>query len=111
MPAFKLQGMLVYCSAHTEQIRFYPVSSAIKAFEKDLVKYERSKGTIRFPLDEPIPGNLLSKIVKFKVKENEEKIIAKEKKKQIKNEIFIDNSFQFYLIPSVKTNYFSINFH
>ena len=81
MPAFKCQGMLVYYAAHTEHIGFYPVSSAIRAFEKDLVKYERSKGTIRFPLDKPIPIDLVRKIVKFRVNENAEKAIAKEKKK------------------------------
>ena len=81
MPAFKFQGMLVYYAAHAEHIGFYPVSSAIRAFEKDLVKYERSKGTIRFSLDKPIPINLVSKIVKFRVKENAEKTIAKQKKK------------------------------
>ena len=81
MPAFKLKGMLVYYAAHKEHIGFYPVSSAVRAFEKDLDKYERSKGTIRFPLDKPIPVNLISKIVKFRVKENAEKAIAKEMKK------------------------------
>jgi uncharacterized protein YdhG (YjbR/CyaY superfamily) len=84
MPAFKYQGMLVYYAAHTEHIGFYPVSSAIRAFEKDLIKYERSKGTIRFPLDKPIPINLVSKIVKFRVKENSEKAIAKNNKKTSK---------------------------
>ena len=70
MPAFKSKGMLVYYAAHTNHIGFYPVSSAIRAFEKELSKYERSKGTIRFPLDKPVPLNLITKIVKFRVQEN-----------------------------------------
>ena len=84
MPAFKWKGMLVYYAAHTEHIGFYPVSSAIRAFEKDLSGYERSKGTIRFPLNKSIPVKLVSKIVKFRVQENAEKALAKEKKKATK---------------------------
>lgn len=81
MPAFKFHGMLVYYAAHTAHIGFYPVSSAIRAFEKELANYEQSKGTIRFPLDKPIPATLITRIVKFRMKENAEKAMAKEKKK------------------------------
>lgn len=82
MPAFKWNGMLVYYAAHTEHIGFYPFSSAIRAFEKDLDKYERSKGTIKFSLAQSIPVGLVSKIVKFRLKENSEKAIAKKKTKK-----------------------------
>lgn len=81
MPAFKFNGMLVYYAAHKEHIGFYPFSSAIKAFEKDLSGYETSKGTIKFPLDQPIPVGLVNKIIKFRVKENSAKAIAKKKSK------------------------------
>src|SRR4051812_44541721 len=66
MPAFKLHGMLVYYAGYKAHIGFYPVSSAIAAFKKELSGYEQSKGTIRFPLDGPLPLRLISKIVKFR---------------------------------------------
>jgi uncharacterized protein YdhG (YjbR/CyaY superfamily) len=80
MPAFKLHGVLVYYAAYKEHIGFYPTASGIAAFKKDLTQYEVSKGTIRFPLDRPLPFDLIGKIVKFKVRENLEKVKAKAKK-------------------------------
>lgn len=82
MPAFKLQGVLVYYAAYKGHIGFYPISSAIRAFKKDLSAYERSKGTVRFPIDKPIPLNLVSKIVKYRVKENLKRSDAKTIKKK-----------------------------
>lgn len=79
MPAFKMNGMLVYFAAHTKHIGFYPVSSAIAEFKKELAVYQWSKGTIRFPIDKPLPIRLITKIVKFRVTENLQK--AKVKKK------------------------------
>ncbi len=76
MPAYKYQGMLVYFAAWKTHIGFYP-AGRLEAFEKELSGYERSKGTIRFQLDHPIPFGLIGKIVKFRVKENEEKKKAK----------------------------------
>jgi uncharacterized protein YdhG (YjbR/CyaY superfamily) len=73
MPAFKYLGMLVYFAGYKNHIGFYPVSSAIKAFEKELSKYETSKGTVKFPIDKSLPLGLISKMVKFRVKENEMK--------------------------------------
>lgn len=73
MPAFKYNGMLVYLAAWTNHIGFYPASPGMKVFEKELSAYERSKGTIKFPIDKPIPFGLITKIVKFRVKENSEK--------------------------------------
>lgn len=70
MPAFKQDGMLVYFAAWKNHIGFYPTSSAIKAFRKDLSFFNVSKGTVQFPLDKPIPTGLVTKIVKFRVKEN-----------------------------------------
>ena len=80
MPAFKLNGMLVYYAGYKAHIGFYPVSSAIAAFKKELSSYEQSKGTIRFPLDEPLPLGLITKMVKFRVRENLEKGKLKKKK-------------------------------
>ena len=79
MPAFRLNGMLVYYAAYKEHIGFYPVSSAIKAFQKELSDYKTSKGTIQFPIDRPLPFGLITKIVKFRVKENLEKAKSKMK--------------------------------
>ena len=79
MPAFKQNGMLVFFAAWKNHIGFYPTSSGIKAFKKDLSPFEVSKGTVQFSLDKPLPKGLVSKIVKFKVKENLEKTRAKKK--------------------------------
>lgn len=73
MPAFKLNGILVWFAAFKNHIGFYPKVSAIKAFKRKLGKYKVSKGTIQFSLDEPIPYELVRKIVKFRVKENASK--------------------------------------
>jgi uncharacterized protein YdhG (YjbR/CyaY superfamily) len=73
MPAFKLNGILVWFAAHKNHIGFYPKTSAIEAFKEELSNYEASKGTIKFPLNEPIPFDLVKKIVKFRVKENLDK--------------------------------------
>ena len=70
IPTFKLDGNLVHFAAFKNHIGFYPTSSGIAAFEKDLSKYKTSKGTVQFPLDKPIPYDLVRKIVLFRVKEN-----------------------------------------
>ena len=77
MPAFKQDGMLVYFAAWKDHIGFYPTSSGIKAFKNDLSAFKVSKGTVQFPLDKPIPTGLVTKIVKFRVKENLEKRVKK----------------------------------
>ena len=79
MPAFKENGMLIYFAAWKNHIGFYPTSSGIKAFRKDLSSFTVSKGTVQFPLDKPLPKGLVTKIVKFKVKENLEKTRSKKK--------------------------------
>lgn len=70
MPAFKQNGILVYFAAFKNHIGFYPTSSGIAAFREDLSAYDTTKGTVRFPLDKPIPFKLVSKIVKFRAQEN-----------------------------------------
>jgi uncharacterized protein YdhG (YjbR/CyaY superfamily) len=70
MPAFKQNGILVWFAAFKNHIGFFPKVSAIEAFKEELSDYELSKGTIRFPLNKPIPIELVKKIVKFRVKEN-----------------------------------------
>jgi len=70
MPALKLNGNLVYFAAFKDHIGFYPVPSGIEAFSVELAPYVTGKGTIRFPLDQPVPLDLVAKVVKFRVKEN-----------------------------------------
>jgi uncharacterized protein YdhG (YjbR/CyaY superfamily) len=70
MPAFYLQGNLVYFAAFKSDIGFYPTSSGIAAFARELGPYEVSKGTVRFPFDKPLPLGLITRIVKFRVAEN-----------------------------------------
>ncbi|HYM20755.1 MAG TPA: DUF1801 domain-containing protein [Candidatus Kapabacteria bacterium] len=73
MPAIRQGGVLVYYAAYEKHIGFYPTASPIIAFKKELAGYEVSRGTVRFPIDEPIPNALVTKIVKFRVKEVSEK--------------------------------------
>jgi uncharacterized protein YdhG (YjbR/CyaY superfamily) len=70
MPAFKLNGMLVWFAAHTKHIGFYPGASGIAAFKKELSIYKNAKGSVQFPLYRPLPLGLVAKIVKFRVHEN-----------------------------------------
>jgi uncharacterized protein YdhG (YjbR/CyaY superfamily) len=70
MPAFKLQGMLVYFAGHKNHIGFYPGASGIEAFKKELSDYKGAKGSVQFPPDKPLPLGLITKIVKFRVNEN-----------------------------------------
>jgi len=70
MPAFYLNGSLVWFGAHPHHIGFYPTGSGIEAFKAEISAYKWSKGAVQFPLDEPIPYELISKIVKFRVAEN-----------------------------------------
>ncbi len=80
MPAFKLNGMLVYYDNYKKHIGFYPTNSGITEFSDQLVEYKTSKGAVQFPIDKPLPIGLITKIVKFRVVENNEKAIEKKKK-------------------------------
>jgi len=73
MPAFTLEGNLVYFSAYKSHIGFYGASGAIQAFKHEVSTYLAAKSTLRFPLDKPLPLQLIRKIVKFRVAENLEK--------------------------------------
>jgi uncharacterized protein YdhG (YjbR/CyaY superfamily) len=79
IPTFALKGNLVHFAAFKNHIGFYPAPRGIEAFKKELSKYEGGKGTIQFPIDQPLPLALIRKIVKFRVKDNLER--AKLKKK------------------------------
>jgi uncharacterized protein YdhG (YjbR/CyaY superfamily) len=70
MPAFRLNGrILVYFAAWKNHIGFYPTPSGTEAFEKDLSQYRRAKGSVQFPLDLPMPLDLITRIVQYRVRE------------------------------------------
>ena len=71
MPAFKQDGILVWFAAFKNHIGFFPKVSAMEAFKEQLAGYQTSKGTIRFPLDKPIPIGLVKDIVRFRLKEDQ----------------------------------------
>lgn len=73
MPAFKLNGILVYFAAYSGHIGFYPTPSAIVAFKVQLVNFKTAKGSIQFPLNQPLPKGIIEDIVKFRVLENKGK--------------------------------------
>ena len=81
MPAFKLNGPLVYFAGYNNHIGFYPTPSGIENFQQELSQYKTSKGAVQFPIDEPLPLELVSRIVRFRVKENLEKASMKQAKK------------------------------
>ncbi len=82
MPAFKYHGMLVYFAAFKKHIGFYSLPSGHAAFEKELSAYKQGKGSVQFPLDKPLPLVLITKMVKFRVKENLEKETIKNQLKK-----------------------------
>ncbi len=82
IPTFKLHGNLVHFAAFKNHIGFYPAPRGIEAFKKELAVYEGGKGTVQFPIDQPLPLGLISKIVKFRAKENIALAKAKKAKKK-----------------------------
>ena len=80
MPTFMLKGNLVYFAAFKEHIGFYPIPTGIEKFKKELAVYKQGRGSVQFPLDQPMPFGLISRIVKFRVKENLARAAAKSKK-------------------------------
>ena len=81
MPTFRLHGNLVHFAAHKNHIGFYPTSSGIEKFKKELSVYEGAKGSVKFPINKPLPLDLISKIVSYRVAENLERAEKKLKKK------------------------------
>ena len=80
LPTFVLNGNLVHFGAFKKHIGFYATPTGNEKFRKELSAYEGAKGSVQFPLDKPIPYDLVSRMVKFRVKENLEKAAAKRKK-------------------------------
>ena len=82
MPTFVLHGNLVHFAAHTNHIGFYPAPSGIDMFKEELARYKGAKGSAQFPYEEPVPLELIRKIVTFRVQEDISKAESKSKKKQ-----------------------------
>ena len=81
MPTFDLKGNLVHFAAFKNHIGFYPTPSGTEAFREEIARYQGAKGSIRFPLDEPMPLDLIRRIVEFRVAENLKKAEEKTRKK------------------------------
>jgi len=73
MPTFDLYGNLVHFAGFSHHIGFYPAPSGIENFESRIAKYKHAKGSVQFPLDEPLPVDLIRDIVEYRKKENEKK--------------------------------------
>lgn len=84
MPSYRQHGVLLYFAGYKGHIGFYPSGSGIEAFKKELSVYKGAKGSVQFPLDKALPLALITKIVKFRVKENLEKLKEKEQLKLAK---------------------------
>jgi uncharacterized protein YdhG (YjbR/CyaY superfamily) len=81
IPTFRLDGNLVHFAAYKNHIGFYPAPSGIKAFESELSAYKKAKGSVQFPINEPLPLDLIRKIVRFRLAENQSKSVAKKSQK------------------------------
>lgn len=80
IPGYKYFGVLIYFAGFTNHISVYPAPRQHEAFKKELAAYKGGKGTVQFPHDKPIPFDLIKKIIKFRLKQNEEKYADKTKK-------------------------------
>ncbi|WP_374685690.1 iron chaperone [Promineifilum sp.] len=81
MPTFVLNGNLVYFAAFKKHIGFYPTPTGTEHFQKEISGYKAGKGSIQFPLSEPMPFELIREIVRFRVEESREAAEAKKRKK------------------------------
>jgi len=72
MPGYKLNGMLVYFAGYTKHIGFYPGVACIVAFKEKLLVFKTSKGTVQFPINKPLPLELIAEMVRFKALENQQ---------------------------------------
>lgn len=82
MPAFKLNGPLVYFAAFAKHIGFYATPTGHEEFKEDLAKYRSGKGSVQFPHDEPLPLQLIRRIVKFRAAENKARVASKTNRPQ-----------------------------
>lgn len=80
IPTFVMHGNLVHFGAFKHHIGFYPTPAGLEQFDEQLRQYKRSKGTVQFPLDQPLPLDLVRRITAYRVKENQDKAAANKKK-------------------------------
>jgi uncharacterized protein YdhG (YjbR/CyaY superfamily) len=80
IPTFKLHGTLISFAAFSKHIGLYPAPSGSERFNRELSAFRASKSTVRFPLDKPVPYGLITRIVKLRVKANQEKASSKSKR-------------------------------
>lgn len=80
IPGYKYYGMLFYFAAYANHISVYPAPRNVEAFKKELTAYKGGKGTMQIPLDKPLPLSLIKRIIKFRIKANEEKAALKKVK-------------------------------
>lgn len=81
MPAYRYHGVLVNFAGYKNHIGFYPTGSGVQEFKKELSVYKGAKGSVQFPIDQPVPTTLVARIVKFRLRENESKLAIKSKGK------------------------------
>ena len=80
MPAFKQNAVLVYFAGYAKHIGFYPTGSGIEAFKEEFTQYKWSKGAVQFPLNKPLPLDLITRITNFKAERDLEKVKNKKSK-------------------------------
>lgn len=80
MPAYKMNGILVYFAGYSGHIGFYPTATGIAKFNPEFGTYKWSKGAVQFPIDEPLPRDLIQKMVLFKLEEDLQKAAIKKLK-------------------------------
>ena len=81
MPAYTFKGPVAYFAGYKNHIGFYATPNAHEAFKKDLAKYKQGRGSVQFPIDKPMPLQLITRMVKFRIKHNKEGAKTKAKKK------------------------------
>lgn len=91
IPTFVWHGNLVHFAGYKHHIGFYPGAAGIVHFSKEMSAYKQSKGAVQFPLDKPLPLALVTKITKFRLKQNLEKVNGKKKEKQTPTKSFLDD--------------------
>ncbi|HEU4633161.1 MAG TPA: DUF1801 domain-containing protein [Flavisolibacter sp.] len=79
IPTFCLNGNLVHFAGYKNHIGFYPAPSGLQAFATEIAMFKNSKGAVQFPIDKPLPVTLISRIVTYRINENQEKARAKQK--------------------------------
>ncbi|MFZ4771653.1 MAG: iron chaperone [Ferruginibacter sp.] len=92
VPAYKLNGVLVYFAGYKKHIEFYPGAAAIAAFEAEIAVYKYAKGSVQFPLNKPLPIKLIKRIVAFCKVENRTKGKQQVKNKTPKKQLFFGRS-------------------